>query len=211
MKWIVVFMVMITPMLSGQTLQRLTLEDAIKMGEEKNKTLPISSAKAEAASSKSSEAHAGLLPSLKFAGGYTRLSDVPPFQIQPPGSPVPITIAPTVLDNYNIRVSLQQPIFTGFKLRNNARSAEYLAQATAFDFRNDKNDLILNIAGAYWSLYLALETKKFVDENVARLDSYRNDTENLLKAGMATRNDLLKVEVQLSNAKLSQIDAANDV
>ncbi len=52
---------------------------------------------------------------------------------------------------------------------------------------------------------------RFVDENVARLEIYAKDTENLLKAGLATRNDLLKIQVQLSNAKLTQIDAVNDL
>jgi len=59
--------------------------------------------------------------------------------------------------------------------------------------------------------YQAIETKKFVDDNVDRLTSYQSDTQNLMKAGLVTRNDLLKIQVQLSNAKLSQIDAANDV
>ncbi|MEK9138658.1 MAG: TolC family protein, partial [Bacteroidota bacterium] len=74
-----------------------------------------------------------------------------------------------------------------------------------------ESELVLNITSAYWMLYQAIETKKLVDENVQRLTSYVTDTENLIKAGLATRNDLLKIQVQLSNAKLAQIDAGNDV
>lgn len=210
-KWITVLTIMITVIGEGQTIQRLTLGEAIRNGQEKSKLLSISSSKVENARAKSTEAHAGLLPSLKFSGAYARLSDVPPFQIQPPGFPNPITIAPTVLDNYNLRVSLEQPIFTGFRLSSNASAAEHFAQASESDFQNDKDDVILNTTVAYWSLYQTMETKKFFDENVVRLQTYRKDTENLMKAGMATRNDLLKIGVQLSSAQLAQIDATNDV
>jgi len=143
--------------------------------------------------------------------GYSRLSDVDPFRIMVPFSPQPITIAPTVLDNYSLRATVQQPLFTGFRLESNARAANYLMKATEYDHRSDKADLVLNIISAYWTLYQTLEAKKFVDENVGRLQSYQHDTENLLQAGMATRNDLLKIQVQLNNATLAQIDAANDV
>jgi outer membrane protein TolC len=108
-------------------------------------------------------------------------------------------------------VGLQQPIFTGFRLRSNARAAEYLATAATYDNRNDASELDLNIISAYWTLYQTLQTRTFVDENVTRLTNYQQDTERLMNVGMATRNDLLKIQVQLSSARLTQIDAANDV
>ncbi len=109
-----------------------------------------------------------------------------------------------------MRLALRQPIFTGFKLQSNARAAEYLARASDAENENDRSDLTLTITTAYWTMYLAIEARKFADENVARLLSYQRDTENLLKAGMATRNDLLKITVQVNNARLAAIDAKND-
>ena len=195
----------------AQSPMDLSIDDAITIGLQKNRVLKISEARVDAASAKAGEAGAGLLPSVKFSAGYTRLSDVDPFRITVPFSPQPITIAPTVLDNYSVRATVQQPLFTGFRLENNARAADYLMKANEYDHRSDKADLFLNIISAYWTLYQTLEVKKFVDENVGRLQSYQYDTENLLKAGMATRNDLLKIQVQLNSATLAQIDAANDV
>ena len=195
----------------SQTPKVLTLADAIKIGQENSRALKISSVKVDAASAKASEAYTNLLPSIKLFASYQRLSDVDPFQISVPFVPQPITVAPTVLNNYNMRVSLQQPIFTGFKLESNARAADYLAKASEYENKNDNADLTLNITVAYWTLYQTLESKKFMDENVVRLLTFENDTKNLLKAGIATRNDLLKIQLQLNNAKLTQIDASNDV
>jgi len=195
----------------GRQPQQLSLDDAIRIGRENSKALRISELKVDAASAKTMEAKAAMLPSLKFEGSYKRLSDVDPFSVQVPFSPTPIVLSPTVLNNYNVKVGLQQPLFTGFRLGSNARAAEYLEEATEAERHGNESDLVLNITSLYWILYQAIETKTFVDENVERLTSYQSDTENLMKAGMATRNDLLRVQVQLSNARLSQIDAVNDV
>lgn len=194
-----------------QTMSVLTLAEAIKIGQANSRALKISDAKVDAAKAKSDEASTSLLPSVKLSASYQRLSDVDPFRISVPFAPQPIEVAPTVLNTYNTRVALQQPIFTGFRLESNSRAADYLAQASEFDNKNDKADLTLNITIAYWTAHQTLETKKFMDENVARLQTTENDVKNLLKAGMATRNDLLKVQLQLNNAKLAQIDAVNDV
>ena len=211
MKWLVVAGLMCFSTALGQTGKLLTLEDALAIGRTQSRLLQVSAAKADAASARADEVGTLLLPSLKLEGIYRRLSDVDPFQVSVPFSPQPIVISPTILNNYNVRVGLQQPIFTGFKLRSNARAAEYLANAAAFDNKNDASELDLNIISAYWTLYQTLQTRAFVDENVARLTNYEQDTERLMSVGMATRNDLLKIQVQLSSARLTQIDATNDV
>lgn len=213
MRQVFALCVFVAPMALGQTVQRLSIGDAIRIGKENSKTLKISESKVDAASAKASEAEAIILPSLKFEGSYKRLSDIDAFTLPavPPLLPAPIAISPNIPNTYNLKVGLQQPLFTGFKLISNARGAEYLAEASEEDRKVSESDLVVNIIGAYWMLYQANETKRFVDENVDRIASYQSDTQNLMKAGLATRNDLLKIQVQFSNAKLAKIDAANDV
>jgi outer membrane protein TolC len=45
--------------------------------------------------------------------------------------------------------------------------------------------------------------------NVERLEAYRNDTERLMANGLATRNDLLRIDVQLSQARIEELEARN--
>jgi outer membrane protein len=71
--------------------------------------------------------------------------------------------------------------------------------------------VIYNIKAAYWNLYGAIEVKKFVDENVSLIQSHVKDTQNLMKQGLLTNNDVLKVQVQLSDALVRQINAKNGV
>jgi outer membrane protein len=198
----------------------LTIEQAIQMGLENSKTLHTSQFKLQAADAKAGEANALGLPSLKFNGFYTRLSNVPPEAVTlpansfGPGFPpadVAMTLSPTILNNYTLKATLQQPLFTGGKISGAIDAAGYNAEATGHDFQKDKADVIYNVKAAYWNLYRAIEFKKFVDENVAQMKTHSADAEGLLRQGLLTTNDVMKVQVQLSDALVRQIDADNNV
>lgn len=191
----------------------LTVEKAVELGIDNSKSLHSSLMKVEYADAKAGEINASRLPSLKFSGGYTRLSDVPPFNIgpYPPLLTTPITLSPAVLDNYSTRVSLTQPLFTGFRMDAVSSAADYTAEAQNFDYAKDKSELVYNIKVAYWSLYKATQIKNVVDENVEQVKAHLKDVQNMMDQGLTTNNDVLKVEVQLSDVQLKQIDAKNAV
>ena len=115
-----------TGLLVAEQKVPLTIDEAIQIGLDKSKGLHSSLMNVQYADSKSSEAGALLLPSVKFNGAYARLSDIPPTQVSlAPLIPDPITLSPTVLNNYTLRVTVQQPLFTGYKLQRTADIAEY--------------------------------------------------------------------------------------
>ena len=203
---------------SAQDKVSLSVEKGIEIGMKNSKSLHLSRMRVQAADARASEVSASQLPSLKFGGTYTRLSDVPPFtQTIPAGTfgpqqpPIIFTLSPVVLNNYSLRLSLQQPLFTGFRLQSSSHIADLTAQATQQDFNRDKAELIYNIKNAYWNLFKAIDFKKVIDENVEQVRAHLNDVQNLMNQGMATTNDVLRVQVQLSNAELLQIDAKNNV
>lgn len=196
----------------------LTVGESIEIGLKNSKFLHSSQMKVQAADAKASETHASLMPALKVGGAYTRLSDVPPFtQTIPAGTfgpqqaPINITLSPVVLNNYNLRLSVQQPLFTGFRLQSSSSIAGLSAQATGEDLKRDEAELIYSIKNSYWNLFKAIEFRKVIDENVAQVNAHLDDVQNLMKQGMATTNEVLRVQVQLSNAELLHIDAKNNV
>jgi outer membrane protein TolC len=196
----------------AQDNMSLTIEKSIEIGLANSKFLHASLMKSEGAEAKFSEANASRLPTIKFGGSVTRLSEVPPFQIGPfpPLIPEAMTISSTVLDNYNLRLSLQHPIVE-LHVHNNAVLASYNAQAAEKDYTRDKSDLVYNIKTAYWTLYKANEFKKVIDEVVEQMKSHLKDVQNFMDQGIATKNDVLRVETQLSSAQLTQLDAGNNV
>jgi outer membrane protein len=193
---------------SAQT-RMLTIEESVALGLENSRVLHGSRMKSEYAAAKASEMNAMLYPSLKLQGSYQRLSEVPEFKIPLPGAPT--SIFPYIPNTYSARATLQQPLFTGWKFQGAADNAAYQAEAARSDVAKDRADLIFNIKSAYWTVFRAKEVKRLSDESMKQIASHLEDAENLMKQGMATTNDVLKVKVQLSNSKILQSDAANSV
>jgi outer membrane protein TolC len=194
---------------SAQENAELTLQEAIAIGRQSSRIIQLAHAGTQQAEARVGEAESALLPSLQLVAGYQRLQDgtFRLYGIDLPG----LTPPPVVPDNITLRVGVQQPLFTGFRLQHQARAAELRADAALLDEQTTLQDVELAIASSYWSLYQMLRVEEAVNENVTRLRSYREDTQRLVEAGLATRNDALKVEVQLQNALVAQIDARNDV
>ena len=221
---ILLFLAFELPAMAQQKLS-LTINQAIETGIQNSKALRTSQFKVDAADARASEMNTLRLPSLKVNGSYTRLSAVDPTIIPFPASGIVddpatghVTLIPTLyqfganlVNSYGVKATLQQPLFTGGKISGASNAADYLSDATKEDFKKDKADILYNIKAAYWNLYRANEFKRFVDENVNQIKSHAKDAENLMKQGMLTSNDLMKVQVQLSDALVRQIDATNGV
>jgi outer membrane protein TolC len=195
--------------ISAQEKLSLTLERAIEIGFQNSKLLHSSLTKVKSAEAKVKEVEALRLPSLKLNAGYRRLSEVDPFIIITPFGSFPI--APGIFDNYSVQLSVFQPLFTGFKLVSNTKLNEELSKATAEEYNKDKSELLFNIKNSYWEVFKAMQFKKVMDETVEQIKAHVVDAKNLEKAGMITQNDILKIEVQLSNAFYQQLEAENAV
>jgi outer membrane protein TolC len=213
LKFVVICFLFTLSAVSAQEKHKLTIEDAIGTGLANSKFVHASQMKTESAAAKTSETNAARLPSLKLSAGYTRLSDVPDQVIKglPAPFPAEVPLSPVILNTYTIKATVQQQLFTGFRLANNSKAAELSEKASKEEFEKDKIDLIYNVRSAYWNLFRAIEVKKVVDENVAQVAAHLKDAQNLFQQGMITNNDVLKVQVQLSSVRLLQIDAKNAV
>ena len=120
---ILIFGLIIQTKLLSQETKKLSVNESIKIGIENSNLLHSSKMNVQYTDAKWSEVNTFRLPSLSFNASYTRLSEVAPFIINTPfGS---FDIAPSIFNYYNLKLSLKQPIFTGFKLESNSKMAEY--------------------------------------------------------------------------------------
>ncbi|MDY0083044.1 MAG: TolC family protein [Ignavibacteriaceae bacterium] len=210
MKKIILLSIMMISVLNSQS-QKLTLHESVELGLKNSKDLKISQSKLKSSDAKVSEVSSMFLPQLKFIANYTRLSDnVPPFEVLTPFSAVPIKISEPVLNNYNLRLTLQQPLFTGLKLMSSKKAAEYNFNASELDFSREMNETAMNIHISFWNYYRAIEVKNILEKSLDQMQVHLNDTKNFLENGLVTQNDYLKLQVQYSNTKLNLIEAENN-
>ena len=211
MKKIILLSLMMIPVLYPQN-QKLTLQESIELGLQNSKDLKISQSKLNSSDAKVSEVNSMFLPQLKFMANFTRLSDnVPPFEVTTPFSPMPIRISDPVLNNYNLRISLQQPLFTGYKLSSSKKSAEYNFNAAGSEYSKEMNEAAFNIHNAFWNYYKAQEVRELLVKSLKQIENHLKDTKNFLDNGLVTQNDYLKLQVQYSNTKLQLIDVENNL
>lgn len=194
----------------AQDLKKLSVDESVQIGLENSHSLHSSMEKVKNAQSRLSELKTNLLPSLKFSGMYTILSPIEPFILDVPGLGS-FNLASNIVNNYSAKLTLQQPLFTGFKLLSSVDMADYNTQAQKQNYTKDEHDLIFNIKNAYWTLYKANQLKTVVDENVTQIKAHLDDVNNMFNQGLSTKNDVLKVQVQLGDVQIKQIDANNNV
>jgi outer membrane protein TolC len=80
-----------------------------------------------------------------------------------------------------------------------------------FDLDAEKSKLRYSISNAYWSLYKVLEGKKVIDEYIKTIQIHLKDLNNFYNQGLITKNEVLKLEVQLSSAQVQLLETENGI
>ena len=191
--------------------QKLTIQQSLEIAFKNSKDIKISNSKVIGSSAKVDQMQSQYYPSLKLTANYTRLSDVPAFEVHLPFSSSPITISDVILNNYTVKLSLQQPVFTGFRLSSLKDAAEFYNKASIEEVNMTKNEVAYSVYSAYLNLYKAERIKILLQVSLKSAGQHITDTKNFMDNGLATKNDLLKFEVMESNIKLSLIEADNNI
>ncbi len=192
---------------SGALAQKLTLEECVATALEKSKVLALNTSAIDQNILKLKEISTAKLPQLKFFASYVRLSEIPNSEIKVPFFPNPITIQEPLFNNYQLRLNVTQPVFLGNRITASEDAAQKNIDALKSDQNIKKNDEAIKVINAWLNLAGAIEQLKVVNENITSLQKRVTDANQLLDNGMATRNDILKIEVQLSGVVSQRIDA----
>jgi outer membrane protein TolC len=199
---------------AGDSRRALTVDECVDIGLTYSKSLYGSLMGVRNAEAKVGEATARRLPALKMQAVYTRLSSLPPFEIVvdiPTLPQMKFTVSDSIVNSTSLQLTLQQPLFTGFALESLARVARLSASAARQNYIRDQNELAYAIQNGYWQLVRARELSALLDESVQMIESHHQDVRRLFDQGLVKNNDVLKVQVQLANSKVSQLEAANGV
>ncbi|MDX1702384.1 MAG: TolC family protein, partial [Melioribacteraceae bacterium] len=114
-------------------------------------------------------------------------------------------------DNYSLSASLEQPLFTGFRLASLKSAASYNLSADKINHKIVKVEKAKNIELAFWNLYTSQQILKLVDQNLKALREHLSNTEKLLENGLVTKNDLLKLKIEIGTMELNLLEAENNV
>jgi outer membrane protein TolC len=115
------------------------------------------------------------------------------------------------LNTYGLRLNLQQPIFTGFRLKSSVEVARFNLAASTVGYQQQRMELVYEIKKAYWQLYLTREMVVVLTENVKAVETHLKDARNFFRQGLITQEDVLRTEARLSNSELQLSETQNRV
>lgn len=135
----------------------------------------------------------------------------------PGGTPIPETVAliPKEAMTYDIHnvffgaVTLTQPIFMGGKIVAMNRLTHYAEELARAMHNAEAENVIYAVDAAYWQVVSLKAKQKLATSYVALLDTLRRNVQTMVDNGVATRSDLLTVEVKLNQAQVDMTKVDN--
>lgn len=98
---------------------------------------------------------------------------------------------------------LTQPVYMGGKIRAYNRLTDYSAQLAAEQLRGAEEELMLDVETAYWQVVSLCAKKKLAEDYLEMLRHLEHDVELMVREEVATRSQLLNVNVKVDDAEMT--------
>lgn len=115
-------------------------------------------------------------------------------------------------DTHNVfagAFTLTQPVFMGGQIRALNDIAKYGEQLADASRSAATQEVIYNVDEAYWRVVSLDAKKRLADSFVNLVDTLCYNVEQMLNEGVATRSDLLTVQVKLNEAQIARTKVDN--
>jgi len=198
---------------------RVTLEQAVHSALQQNPAFRTSEDDADAARARLKQVQSAWYPRFDFHQDFTRGNN-PVYVFGSKLTQRQFTAAdfapnklntPTPLDNFQTRFDGQWRLFDSGQTLFHQRSAKKLATVADFQSEQARQDLILEVVCAYYSIRVLKENEKAAASAVKTAEATVQRMEAMQKAGTVVDADLLSAKVFLAEMKDRQIRAQNDL
>ena len=192
----------------------VTLDEAVRIGLAKSRTLEIARLDREMAGQKIRETWSGVLPQLSTTLNYTR-SLKPSILFFPNifqgGNGSSFTALEISADNSaTATIDIRQPIFNGAAFAG-IRAAGIVRRMSDEAYRNAESAVIADIKMAYFDALISRDQLKLIEQSIARWEESRKDTRAMFRAGVAADLDTLKAYLSVENLRPDYIQAEHRV
>ncbi len=212
-----------------EVTQPLTLQQAIELARRNNRDLQVAQLQLESAQAAEREARARLFPTVdlqvEFSGGRSTGSE---FQIEaaraeverqreaqrnlPPAQRREIPDAPDerTSTSLNSAVGINYDIFTAGRVQAQIRAAQEQVRRNQLQIESLGEQTRLDVSVAYYDLQQADEQVRISESAVRNAQRSLQDAQALFEAGLGTRFDVLRAQVQLARENQNLIRARSD-
>ncbi len=194
----------------AQEIKKLSLEEATKLALSHDFQLKSDSAQISILNARLNQNKKALLPDIGLNANYTRISDnITPFKVSFPTGDV--TLNPQILNQSYNSLQLKQLIWSGGKVNYGIQISKKEVEAAKFEAEKSRGNTTYNIAALWYNLYVLKTSKKIIEENIKLLSQNEKDVKNFAKQGIVLENEVLKIELAITNLQSNLIDITSTI
>lgn len=217
MRWFIFgSFILIIPILlfSQPKVMKVTLENVVEMALNENLDLKREHQKISRFQAALQEAQSQRWASADFQAGYKRISEVMEINFALPNLPFAIPAQKIRFgdyDSYELALGINQPIFMGGMISKSIQAAHQDFLAAQWQDHVQKNRIQFEAQRNFFNLIKAIEFKKITEASIEQIQAHLNDVKNFYQQGQVTKNEVLTVEVKLSQAQLLLTQAKKNI
>lgn len=184
----------------------ISIKECVVKALNSNPKLLAKSADVRAAEERHSVAQSAQRPRLKAEETFTKMGE--PMKFSVTGFP-PMSIGDGELDIRALRLS--QPVYTGGKIENGIRATRSEVALRRFGETLQRESLAGQVVDSYIAILTARAFQEVASQALYDTIGHAHLTESMLHYGSLVRNDVLKIQVAVSERRENLIKAENAV
>lgn len=207
------------PILAQEKGRELSLPRAIEIALERSPLLQAARHQVEAAVAGVDRARAEFFPRVDLHESLTR-ADNPVFafssklnqgRFTPADFDVNRLNTPEATSNFRTNLSFAQPIYTGGKASIGFEQAKLHREATVQGFDRTRQEVIFQVARAYYRVLLARADLEVVQSAIQAAEANRDVARARFEVGLVVESDVLSAEVRLASLREQEIIAQHQL
>ncbi len=209
MKFSKLYSIIILALLSLQAqAEGLRLEEALQEAVGNSPKIQKSESQYRESGWKTTESYAGFLPTLSADASYLFDKNYALVDVELGGNMLSI---PQIVPTSNVALTARWSLFDGFASTNRYWSASAFEKSSKDDFDWTRFQVEREVTVLFYKAVAAKELKAVAEQNVRNLEDHLKDVRLLKKVGSSTNYDVLRVEVQMSEAQSELMNATDNV
>jgi outer membrane protein TolC len=182
--------------------ETLTLNRCIEIALRKNPTIVAAANTVDINQSRVGEARSAYYPQISATGAYERINPVPGTAAAPLG-------IRGRFNEYTGSVNLNQNIYDFGKTSSSVDVSKYNLESSRSDLSTSQDAIILNVKQAYYGVLQTKRNRDVAADVIKQFQLHLDQAKGFYEVGTKAKIDVIKAEVDLSNAKLSLINSEN--
>ncbi len=185
-----------------QGTQPISLSQALELAKRNNNDLQVSVLQLQRSKSVLREAQAALLPSVDLSGDVTNSRSVgSTLQFDQARKTNPLVGDPPSNTAFSGTAQIRYDLYTSGRRNAAIKEAEERIRVQELDVERQSEEIRLNVAKAYYDLQQADENVRISQSAVTNAQASLKDAVALERAGVGTRFDVLRSQVNLANSQ----------